>query len=216
MSPHAPVLHPASSSPPRARRPSTTDKSSLLSALASELKTSKALSEAAAQEMVHFEHLIEQKHTAFLSEQDSLIARRERKNAEIASLRKRLGGLKRELEEAMNVREEEAQAYLELIQSGGGGRDALGRAEVEEEEERGIYVSPTVERSRAQDVRGMTGTAEPRLQEHHALDLNQASSNEWYEGQGEEDKNSKNWAGKVLTTLKLRRRSSTNDEAPLQ
>lgn len=48
--------------------------------------------------------------------------KRDRNNSEIANLRRRLKILKEELEEAQNVREEEAELYLNLLEGGNGRR----------------------------------------------------------------------------------------------
>ncbi|GAA5883692.1 hypothetical protein JCM16303_004769 [Sporobolomyces ruberrimus] len=107
-------------SPPQ-RRPSLTDKSLLLSALAQELKAEKLRAEHSAKEMIYFEHLIQEKHSSFLSEQDNLISIRDRNNHQIASLRRRLKSLQEELEQAQTVREEEALLYLYLLEGTHGG-----------------------------------------------------------------------------------------------
>ncbi|GAA5962288.1 hypothetical protein JCM3765_004735 [Sporobolomyces pararoseus] len=128
-----PAILRTNSTRPLERRPSTTDKTSLLAALAQELKSEKLKAEKAAKEMVHFEHLIEDKHTSFLSEQDKLSLNRDRNNSEIANLRRRLKVLKEELEEAQNVREEEAELYLNLLE---GGR--VGGRQIEQEGDESI------------------------------------------------------------------------------
>ncbi|GAA6006763.1 hypothetical protein JCM11491_003173 [Sporobolomyces phaffii] len=97
----------------------TTDKATLLSALAQELRSEKQRAEAAAREMVHYEHLIEDQHAAFLAEQDRLQRRRDTNNREIASLRRKLAALKRELDQAQLVKEEDAQLYLDLLHGDG-------------------------------------------------------------------------------------------------
>jgi hypothetical protein len=56
--PPAPLSGPLQTTSPLQRRPSTTDKTALLSALAEELKSEKIKAENAAKEMVHFEHLV--------------------------------------------------------------------------------------------------------------------------------------------------------------
>ncbi|GAA5830460.1 hypothetical protein JCM3766R1_002729 [Sporobolomyces carnicolor] len=93
-----------------------TDKSQLLAALAQQLRTEKEQGELAAREMVQLEHIVEEKHASFLAEQDVLISRRDANEAEIATLRSRLTRLRRQLDEANHLRDDEANAFLQLLE----------------------------------------------------------------------------------------------------
>lgn len=59
---------------------------------------------------------VEEKHASFLAEQDVLISRRDANEAEIATLRSRLTRLRRQLDEANHLRDDEANAFLQLLE----------------------------------------------------------------------------------------------------
>ncbi|GAA6059672.1 hypothetical protein JCM10212_000059 [Sporobolomyces blumeae] len=97
--------------------PPRTDKQSLLAALALELKHQKLRAQLAAHDMINLEKQIEEKHAQFLSEQDRLSNERDSNQAKIALLRKQLDHLKLQLDDASNVRDEDAQRYFALLSS---------------------------------------------------------------------------------------------------
>ncbi|GAA5938116.1 uncharacterized protein JCM15063_005469 [Sporobolomyces koalae] len=130
----------AVSQPSPQRRPSSTDKTALLAALANELRSEKLKTERAARDMLELEQLvrpvissrtwlislssrscpvrraqIEQKHTAFLAEQDCSTARIDHNNLEVARLRSNLARVKAKLDEAQNVQDDDALIYFSLL-----------------------------------------------------------------------------------------------------